>query len=746
MVIYNISNGSTPDWGGIREVQQPPDPALSGVFYFYRACALWGATILRSVTESPRVVPHDYIFKAHVKRECTTRIEIVGAGSPRPQSVRVGGPNAYEDSVSVAFFLNMNHFQIPRITHFITVDAGQDARSTVGCVSPNTLRSVKMFTQNAMQALRFVLVALLIGSVFPRWCAAQEESKVDASVLKAAQTQSTVSVAIYLQDKPPSRQISDAVKTRFQPNIEAKSAEIRNRIRSFRRQKQVLPPNVKAEVGVMHESLDTQTRQMRQEIGRRLKNHVAPSQQRVRTAIENAGGTVYAEVALGNLMGARLPATAVNQIAALNDVKRIGLDTAPPSALEGSARFIYASRFWDAGSDGGCYDVGILENGSVDDEHPHLRSKAARKLIERFPNDPEPNRNHATKVAGIVAMTAYTDADGEHKGIAYGLDKILDVTVGMEVDARAGMAWALTQASDDAEVLNHSRHGGEGGDYVMDKGDPDYREDYGMAYDELIDCHNVLLIQAAGNQSTSQDDEYTLTWGSDSYNAIVVGATVNSNFPHRTKNPLYAGSGRGPTPGGRKKPDVIAPGYVKTTTYPGGGFGPFGPGTSVAAPHVSGAILLFWDHGLWHPMLQKALLINSAEDRGDAGWDKDWGWGYIDLYTALEQYDYTKIGSVDGGSEKWYSGTMNKCQTVTLVWHKHTGVPLSNLDMYLYDATTHGFIGVSTSPKDNVEQIELASGQDRAVYLRIVHRGSETETFGLAPPSEFDSIAQPFTP
>ena len=34
MTIYNISNGSTPDWGGIREVQEPPDHALSGVFYF----------------------------------------------------------------------------------------------------------------------------------------------------------------------------------------------------------------------------------------------------------------------------------------------------------------------------------------------------------------------------------------------------------------------------------------------------------------------------------------------------------------------------------------------------------------------------------------------------------------------------------------------------------------------------------------------------------------------------------------
>ena len=35
------------------------------------------------------------------------RLKIVGAGSPRPQSVRVGEPNPYEDLVAVARFLNM---------------------------------------------------------------------------------------------------------------------------------------------------------------------------------------------------------------------------------------------------------------------------------------------------------------------------------------------------------------------------------------------------------------------------------------------------------------------------------------------------------------------------------------------------------------------------------------------------------------------------------------------------------------
>ena len=55
-----------------------------------------------------RTVFKDKKPMAHVKRKCKTRIEIVGARSPRPQSVRVGGPNPYEDSVAVARFLNMN--------------------------------------------------------------------------------------------------------------------------------------------------------------------------------------------------------------------------------------------------------------------------------------------------------------------------------------------------------------------------------------------------------------------------------------------------------------------------------------------------------------------------------------------------------------------------------------------------------------------------------------------------------------
>ncbi len=559
-------------------------------------------------------------------------------------------------------------------------------------------------------------------------------------------------MTIYLQDKPPSREIAQAVKVQFYPNINTTSRDIRNKIRPFLQQKQPLPANVKAEVRALHENLDNQTRQMRQEIGQQLWNRVADGQQRVREAIENAGGTVHAQISLSNNIGARLPAAAVNQIAGLPEVERIGLDTPPPPALNGSAQVISASSFWNAGYDGDEYDIGVVEHGV--DNHPYLRSGAS--LVKRRSNAAS---NHGTSVAGIVAMTPYTNSEGEHKGIAYGLDKIIDASFypWSYTDAKNAMTWAVTGASDDAEVINYSFGGILGGDPVgddttMDLGDPDYHQNHGEFLDNLIDTHDVLVVKAAGNETNMFANppklDYSLSWGSDSYNAIIVGATTGDANPNRATTVILSNSSRGPTPAGRKKPDVVAPGSgITTTTWPGGGFGAFGD-TSAATPHVSGALLLFWDHELWHPVLLKALLINSAEDKGPAGWDKEWGWGYIDLDAALDQYDYVMVGSIETGNEKWYSGTMNAGETVTLVWLKHDGLSLANLDLYLYDAATSGYIGVSASGIDNVEQIELNSGTNRSVYIKVVHQsgGSSSETFGLAPPSNFQSISPPFAP
>ena len=230
-------------------------------------------------------------------------------------------------------------------------------------------------------------------------------------------------MAIYLEDDPPSKQISDAVAAEFEPKINAKAAEIRDRIRPFRRQNQALPPNVKTEVGGCTKA----------SIGRPGRYWTAAEepcrrQPAARTHSDRECGRHGLCTASTRQYHWRTTfGYAVTQIAASEDVKWIELDPVVVPGLADSAQIIYAPRFWDAGYDGGCYDVGIVDRG-VEDENRYLRSKAAGQLIERKPDDPEPTGHHGTAVAGIVAMTAYKDADGEHKGIAYGLDKIIDAT------------------------------------------------------------------------------------------------------------------------------------------------------------------------------------------------------------------------------------------------------------------------------------------------------------------------------
>ena len=50
------------------------------------------------------------------------------------------------------------------------------------------------------------------------------------------------------------------------------------------------------------------------------------------------------------------------------------------------------------------------------------------------------------------------------------------------------------------------------------------------------------------------------------------------------------------------------------------------------------------------------------------GWDKDWGWGYVDLSAA---YDHSSMSDnvSQPGYSRWYSATLNAGDKVTLVWN-----------------------------------------------------------------------------
>lgn len=153
----------------------------------------------------------------------------------------------------------------------------------------------------------------------------------------------------------------------------------------------------------------------------------------------------------------------------------------------------------------------------------------------------------------------------------------------------------------------------------------------------------VVVVAAAGNEgftrySTNDGpaDGYRTVSITDPGNAesvITVGAT------HRYKPHTYGVSyfsSRGPTGDGRSKPDLVAPGEKIKAPLPGGRLGTR-DGTSMAAPHVSGAAaLLMGRHRelIGQPAQIKQTLCRAATDLGRERHFQ--GAGMVDVLRAIQ--------------------------------------------------------------------------------------------------------------
>lgn len=153
----------------------------------------------------------------------------------------------------------------------------------------------------------------------------------------------------------------------------------------------------------------------------------------------------------------------------------------------------------------------------------------------------------------------------------------------------------------------------------------------------------VVVVAAAGNRGYVAAEEATpagehyqsisITDPGNAACAITVGAT-HRFMPHTYGISFF--SSRGPTGDGRCKPDLVAPGEKIVAPAPGGGVLTL-DGTSMAAPHVSGAAaLLMGRHRelIGRPHDIKKALCSTATDLGRERHFQ--GAGMLDVLRALQ--------------------------------------------------------------------------------------------------------------
>lgn len=245
------------------------------------------------------------------------------------------------------------------------------------------------------------------------------------------------------------------------------------------------------------------------------------------------------------------------------------------------------------------------------------------------------------------------DSHGSHvTGTMVGLDPATQDTIGVAPEGiwMGSAAICDNSSNDNLEVMQWAIDPDGDSTTIWDMPDaincswwaPDVDPNCSSGYVDVLsalEAAGVAVVFASGNFGP---DPSTVTIpqdiSTDLVNAFSVGA-VNGNV---SATPIVGFSSRGPSNCGTEgslliKPEVSAPGLNVRSSVLNGTYSLFS-GTSMASPHVAGAVLLLKQA---FPYLSgteiKLALYFSAIDLGQPGEDNSYGMGLIDVYAA---YNY----------------------------------------------------------------------------------------------------------
>lgn len=427
--------------------------------------------------------------------------------------------------------------------------------------------------------------------------------------------------------------------------------------------------------------------------------------------------------------------------------------TAQALKLTPSPYYPRVNNWWAHGYTGKKGVLGLIDTG-IDPTHPALSGK---KLIVRQEKG-SGYTNHLNGVSaphGTGVACIYGAMNEKYRGIAYGLPTIVSGPAGAETADTSSIMmtmgtvdWMLNRAEEMPTVINYSMGNGP-------LACPDCPEWSGLAkvIDYVVNTQKILWVKSAGNKGYIEPAlrapfASTLTVPGDNYNGLTI-ANMNTvitedgehyKTPWRKKHLIKESSSRGPTPFGRRKPDLTAPGHDTRTCAPDptaygityspamdykDGYRLMG-GTSSAAPHVGGAILLLQDAGITDPVAIKALLINSADTWTDKGtarsghgkvmgshWSRTYGWGYLNMNKAYRQRKNIQQGTLTLEKPVWeYETQLKRGEKITLVHERRVGYTpqgniwkLSHVALDIINLETRKILDSDDSAIDTVHQV-----------------------------------------
>jgi len=377
-----------------------------------------------------------------------------------------------------------------------------------------------------------------------------------------------------------------------------------------------------------------------------------------------------------------LDASAVTDVARINTVLWLGYSSPEPGLDDEMSSQIVAGNYtngvpftgywtWlnNLGYNGDDVIWAIVDTG-VDYQHPDLGPHIVGGYDfpgacteAGHPGTDCPDGGHGTHVAGIVggdATAGYTDANGFYYGL--GVAPLYHIFAMNSLSAPYWPPSGGWQEHSKRAVLggaiggNNSWTTGEGTNHGYQSSERTH--DF-MVRDGNFDTPGVaepfIEVFSAGNSGPGQ---HTLTAPKEAKNLIVVASS--RNYRVGSIDSISSFSSRGPAQDGRWVPTIAAPGEKIASSrndtggsctgsgydIPGtGNLYSYCSGTSMAAPHASGSIVLITDW--WRdlnggadpsPAMAKALLVNGAVDmnEGNAIPNVHEGWGRIHLTNVLD--------------------------------------------------------------------------------------------------------------